>query len=129
MRVTGKPVARVPKFVKSERPSENHQPLRKLMREWTVTTPLPPRFQEGVWARIERAEAAVLTKVTLWSAFMASLAAALPRPAVAVAYVMMLFFVGVATGVWQVRNQTARLDGELGTRYVQSVDPYQKPRL
>ena len=51
----------------------------------------------------------------------------MPRPAVAVAYATVLLIAGVAAGYWQARNQTAHLDDELGTRYVQSVDPYQKP--
>ena len=45
------------------------------------------------------------------------------------AYVMVLLFVGAGTGIWQARSQTARLHDELSTRYVQTVDPYQKPRL
>lgn len=114
--------------MKPERPSENSEPLRKLMREWNVTAPLPPRFQEGVWHRIQRAESSPPeATTTLWSVFKAWLAAAMPRPAVAVTYVTVLIGAGMATGYWQAQNQTAHLDNELGTRYVQSVDPYQKP--
>jgi hypothetical protein len=118
--------------MKAELPSENSDSLRELMREWNVTAPLPPRFQEGVWRRIERAEsnAATKTTITLWSVLKAWLLAAMPRPAVAVAYVTVLLVTGMAAGYTQARNQSARLDHELGMRYVQSVDPYQKtPRL
>ena len=66
---------------------------------------------------------------TLWSAFAAWLSSVLPRPAVATVYVMVLLFVGAGTGIWQARSQSSRSQDELGTRYVQTVDPYQKPRL
>jgi len=117
------------KFMKPEHPSENSEPLRKLMREWNVTAPLPPRFQEGVWHRIECADSSVSSGAitTLWSVFKARLTAAMRRPAVAVAYLTVLLVAGMAGGYWQAQNQTAHLKDELGTRYVQSVDPYQKP--
>jgi hypothetical protein len=50
-------------------------------------------------------------------------------PAFAVAYVAALLLAGIGTGYWQTRSLTSRVEGDLGTRYVQSVDPYQKPRL
>ena len=101
------------------------------MREWRVTEPLPPRFQEGVWRKIQQAElsATPATTTTLWTVFKAWLASMLPRPAVAVAYVAALFAVGTASGYWQARSQTSRSHEQMGTRYVQAVDPYQKPRL
>lgn len=111
--------------------SENPEPLRQVMREWRVTESLPPRFQEGVWRKIQQAEssAAPATTTTLWSVFQACLASVVPRPAVAVAYVAVLFAVGTASGYWQARSRTSRSHDEWATRYVQAVDPYQKPRL
>ncbi len=111
--------------------SDHPEPLRKVMHEWRVTEPLPPRFQEGVWRKIQQAESSATpaTTTTLWSAFQAWLASVLPRPAVAVAYVAVLFAVGTASGYWQARSQTTRSHEQWGTRYVQAVDPYQKPRL
>ncbi len=109
--------------------SENPEPLRKVMREWRVTEPLPPRFQEGVWRKIQQAEvsASPAPTTTLWSMCKAWLAAELPRPGVAVAYLSILLVAGMAAGYWRAQQTTAHLDDELGTRYVQSVDPYQKP--
>lgn len=109
--------------------SENPEPLRKLLREWNVNEPLPPRFQENVWRRIEQAEisTAPIPTTTGWALVKAWLAAMLPRPALAVAYLSVLLVAGMAAGYWQARQTTAHLDNELGTRYVQSVDPYQKP--
>lgn len=125
----GPTVVRVTNFMEPE--SENPEPLRKVMREWRVTDPLPPRFQEGVWRRIHQAESSATPAAasTLWSVFMAWLTKALPRPAVAVAYVSILLVSGMTTGYWQAWQTTSRLDDQLGTRYVQAVDPYQKPRL
>ena len=109
--------------------SENPELLRKVMREWRVTEPLPPRFQEGVWRKIQQAESSATpaTTTTLWCVCRAWVAAALPRPAVAVAYLSVLLVAGMTAGYWQARQTTAHLDNELGSRYVQSVDPYQKP--
>lgn len=109
--------------------SENPEPLRKLMREWRVTEPLPPRFQENVWRKIQQTESSAMPAptTTLWSAFQSWLASAMPRPALAVAYLSVLLVAGMAAGYWQARHTTAHMDDELGRRYVQSVDPYQKP--
>lgn len=128
-RAAGRNVARVTNFMEPK--SDNPEPLRQVMREWRVTEPLPPRFQEGVWRKIQQAESskAPATTTTLWSAFKAWLVSVMPRPAVAVAYVAVLFAVGTTSGYWQARSQTSRSHDELGTRYVQAVDPYQKPRL
>jgi hypothetical protein len=109
--------------------SENPEPLRRVLRQWQVTEPLPPRFQEGVWRKIEQAEAsaAPAATTTLWTLFRTWLTTMLPRPVVAVAYLSVLLVVGMAAGYRQARQATAHLDNELGSRYVQSVDPYQKP--
>jgi hypothetical protein len=110
---------------------ENPEALRRALRKWSVNEPLPPRFQEGVWRKIQEAESSALPAVstTFWSLCRAWLNAALPRPAVATAYLLMLLFIGAGAGIWQARSQTSRLDDTLGARYVQSVDPYQQPRL
>src|SRR5437867_4316007 len=126
MRATGSYCRpRAMSVMQPELPSENPEPVRKLLREWKVNAPLPPQFAEGVWRRIERAD--VAGKPSLWVALRHWLSTAVPRPAVAVGYVTVLLVAGVATGYVQARNETVRVKGELGVRYVQSVDPYQKP--
>ena len=107
---------------------ERPDPLRKVLREWRVTEPLPPRFQEGVWRRIQQADAGATAAATTtdWTMFKAWLAMAMPRPALAVAYLSVLLIAGIAGGYWQARQRTAHVDTELGTRYIQSVDPYQQ---
>ncbi len=110
----------------------NHQPenderLHEALRQWTVDVPLPPRFQEQVWRRIAREEAR--PRPTLWARLLKVLEVSLPRPQVAYSYVAILMLVGVVGGAWAAQRQTSRLDAALGSRYVQSVDPYQKVAL
>jgi len=112
-----------------ERPSENPEPVSKVLQEWKVTTPLPPRFQEAVWRRIERAKPAPApTAPSVWTVIAHWIGTVLPRPALATAYVAVLLAVGVTAGWVQARQETARVKGELGERYVRVLDPYQTQR-
>ena len=87
-----------------------------------MKTPLPPRFTEQVWKRIERWELADMSfkdTVRHW------LEMVFGRPAFAVAYVSALFAMGLALGFRQANDKAVRLDRQLEARYVQSIDPYQ----
>jgi hypothetical protein len=106
---------------------ENDEHLRALLREWVVDAPLPPRFQEQVWQRIQRADAR--PKTALWPALLRLADVLLPRPKLAFAYAAVLLAVGVAAGSWTAQIQSSRLDTALGLRYVQSVDPYKTVAL
>ena len=106
--------------------SENPEPLRRVMREWKVTEPLPPRFQDGVWRRIEQAQ--TRQAVSPWAVVANWIATVLPRPALAASYVAVLLTIGVTAGWAQARQKTARVHDELGQRYVRVLDPYQAPR-
>ncbi len=96
--------------------------LDGVLREWRVTTPLPPRFREDVWQRVSRAE----TKVeTSWLAELVRLIeVVLPRPRVAFSFVAALCVMGVAAGSITAQLRTSHLNAALGERYVQSIDPY-----
>ena len=107
-------------------PSENPEPVRKLLQEWKVTTPLPPRFQEQVWQRIERAETQAVFSV--WAVIAHWVGTVLPRPALAASYIAVLLTIGVTVGWAQARQETARVKVELGQRYVRVLDPYLTPR-
>ncbi len=115
--------------MKPERPDNDHEPVRHVLREWSVTSPLPPRFAENVWRRIEDAEnaKAPTSDPTLWILLQRWLTVTLPRPAFAVAYSSVLLIAGLAAGYWHARVDTASWDKALETRYVQAVDPFQKP--
>ena len=105
----------------------NDERLKDALRTWSVQTPLPPRFQENVWRRIEAAERQQQVPSPL-SIFRNWLERAFARPAVAVAYVSAFALVGLTLGFKQAQSQSVNLESRLGLRYVQSVDPYQMPR-
>lgn len=113
-------------YMKSNQYPKNDEPLSKLLREWRPEISLPPRFQEQVWRRIERAEANA--KLTFWQVFTRQVEAAFRRPALAVSYVTVLLFVGLTAGYWQAQDKSAQAQAQWRTAYVQSVDPYQAPR-
>lgn len=47
-----------------ELPELNNEPLRTLLREARPAPHLPPRFQESVWRRLEKEDAAPITRPT-----------------------------------------------------------------
>ena len=102
------------------------EPLRKLLREWRTDAALPPRFQEGVWHLIDQGPQAAHTSlraiIVHWTGSL------LPRPALAVSYVVVLLAIGVTAGWAQARHDTARVKDEIGQRYVWVLDPYLAPR-
>src|SRR3974377_151809 len=102
--------------------SENDESLGRVLRRWTVDTPLPLRFQEQVWQRISRAEAQ--TAPALWSSLSHWLETILPRPQFAFSSVAIHLVAGVAAGSLAAQARTSRLETTLSARYVQSVDPF-----
>jgi hypothetical protein len=114
--------------MKTNHPRHEDAPLRALLKEWKATPSLPLSFQEQVWRRIERAEAQPIISVPLWTVWTNWIAAVLPRPALATAYVAVFLAIGATLGWAQARHETERVSGNLSARYVRSVDPYQAPR-
>src|SRR6266540_4758291 len=115
--------------MKTNEPGNQDEALRKVLKEWRTDAALPPGFQEAVWRRIERAEPAPTpTAPSVWAVIAHWIGTALPRPALATAYVAVLLAVGVTAGWAQARQETSRVKGELGERYVRVLDPYQTPR-
>jgi hypothetical protein len=107
-------------------PGNHDEALRKLLKAWRADAPLPLHFQEAVWRRIERAQATSAPPV--WSVIARWIGTVLPRPALAAAYVAILLTIGVTAGWTQARQETARVKGELGERYIRVLDPYAAPR-
>lgn len=100
----------------------NDDALRAVLKQWRVEAPLPPRFEEGVWRRIARAEAHTLAQpVRRW---LARWVVWFSRPAIATGWAALLLVAGVAAGSWHAREITTRWDRELAQRYVVSVNPY-----
>ena len=105
---------------------ESDDALRKVLKEWRSDAPLPPRFQQRVWQRIERAQTRDVPSV--WAVIAHWVGTVLPRPALAVSYVAVLLAIGVTAGWAQARQETGRVKAELGQRYVRVLDPYLTPR-
>lgn len=112
--------------MKTTEPGNQDEPLRKVLKEWRSEAPLPLRFQEQVWQRIECAQAR--TSPSVWAAIAHWVGSVLPRPALAGSYVAVLLTIGVTAGWAQARQETGRVKAELGQRYVRVLDPYQTPR-
>lgn len=106
--------------------SPEDERLSELLAEWKVEASLPPRFQEQVWNRIAKGEAA--KPVSAWIVLSGWIENTFTRPAMAVSYLAILLFAGLGAGFWQAHGKTARGDTEWRARYVQMVDPYQMPR-
>lgn len=108
------------------RPEEKTDGFERALKQWRVSAPLPPRFQEGVWRKIESVEAQARIRpgevIRRW------LESIMPRPAVAASYVGILLVLGLLAGTWQAQEQNARAEQTFERKYVQSVDPYQAPR-
>ena len=100
--------------------------LHRALREWEIHDPLPPRFQERVWQRIAREEAQ--SSINPWSLFSNWLGQLLARPSMAVSYLVLLLFSGLLAGYWQARVEQAHTLEQLGSRYVQMLDPYHMQR-
>src|SRR6266511_4779220 len=102
--------------MKTTDPGSHDEPLRKVLKEWRSDAPLPPRFQEQVWQRIERAQTPAVP--TGWAVLAHWVGTVLPRPALAASYFAVLLIIGVTAGWAQARQENARVKDELGQRYV-----------
>jgi len=105
---------------------EDNGALGKLLREWKVESPLPPRFEDHVWQRIAREELPALAG--FWTQLAHWIGSALARPSLAAGYVALLLAAGLLAGYCQARAEKGHALEMLSSRYVQMVDPYQAPR-
>ncbi|MCI0747677.1 MAG: hypothetical protein L0Y58_19910 [Verrucomicrobia subdivision 3 bacterium] len=101
--------------------------FERALARWRVNNPLPPRFQEQVWRKIEGAQAR--RRIGLGQLLRDWLKTIMPRPAVAGSYFAVVLVAGLLVGTWQAQEHNARAEQTLARKYVQSVDPYQAPRL
>ncbi len=106
-------------------PEENKDLLDRSLREWQVNdAPAAPVSGTGLGAHRRCRGGAKKPPFGQSSEDWFQLA--FSRPAVALAYALVLLFSGSGTGYWQAREKSALIEHSLGSRYVQSVDPYQK---
>jgi len=92
--------------------------LGALLRESRPSPPLPPRFQENVWRRIEKAEGPM--KAEAGATWLDVLAARVLRPRFAFAAAAALVLAGMLLGS-HAGTQMARQDSE--ARYIAVVAP------
>lgn len=109
----------------SKQDPETDRAVDQLLKQWVVKAPLPPRFQEQVWQRIGRAEAGPEVSPTFWRLLRSLLETGLSRPRFAYSYVAILVVLGLVSGAWAAQREATRINATLGSRYIQSVDPYQ----
>ena len=90
--------------------------LSRLLRGSRANPPMPPRFQQSVWRRIEAAE----DRESAAPSWLNSVVGWLMRPQLAFAVVAVLVVVGASLGV-RSGTQTARYDAQ--ARYLAAVAP------
>ena len=99
-------------------PDPKDSRLSALLRESRLAPPLPPRFQENVWKRIERSEAPAASRAA--SNWLEALAGYLLRPRFALAAAMVMIVAGSAFGV---RDGNLMARHEAQARYLAVVAP------
>jgi hypothetical protein len=110
------------------KPNQDHEQDRavdEVLKQWVVDAPLPPRFQEQVWQRIARVGAKPEPTITLWRLLRRLIETNLARPKLAYSYAAILLAVGMLVGTWAAQAQNTKMEASLGSRYLQSIDPYQ----
>jgi hypothetical protein len=92
--------------------------LRAILRQFRPDPPLPPRFQESVWCRIERARAS--SENVSWADWLDRAAGWLLRPRMALAGAAAMLLVGISIGVAQGGNLANDLAKQ---QYLAAVSP------
>ena len=95
--------------------------LGALLREAHPAPALPPRFQEGVWRRLERAERP--TKVASPLGWLEHFVRNVLRPAYATAALAAVMLAGTWFGIRDGDGQAHRAER---TRYVAAVSPFHR---
>ena len=104
---------------KNTNPDPGDAKLGTLLRAARVAPVLPPRFQEGVWRRIEDAQAPVQSAGGL--AWLDALAALVLRPRFALVTAAVLMVAGALLGVRE-GSQIVKQDAQ--ARYLATVAPH-----
>ena len=87
-----------------------------LLKEWKAEAPLPPRFQEQVWRRIQHEEVNPVPAVSPWTFLRDWIADMLPRPALAAAYIAVLLAAGAGIGWTRAQHEASRVSSQLSQR-------------
>ena len=103
----------------SPQPNTDDSKLRALLREAHPSPELPPRFQEGVWQRLERAGRR--HQETASVGLIERLVRGLFRPAFATGGLVAAMFAGVWLGVREGETRLRRVEQ---SHYVAAVSPF-----
>ena len=98
-------------------PNPDDAKLSALLKESHASEGLPPRFQEGVWRRIERQEVPADTRPQGW---LNRWAALWLRPQWVAALLAVCLLAGAVSGMRLGKERVKRLER---ARYLQSVNP------
>ena len=102
----------------------NDDELRKVLQTWKVDPKIPPNFARDVWDRIatrEQASAGSRWWVTMKELVEPGGGAKLALSAATIGLVL-----GGFTGAMEAQQQNSQIQQQLATKYVRSVDPYQR---
>jgi hypothetical protein len=108
--------------------SAEDKSLRDLLGQWKIAEPLPPRFKERVWRRIEQTAGTTTGTTTVWELWQQWLESVFARKAVALTYVTILLLAGLTAGYVNGHAHQQRWKAQLAVRYVRALDPYQRNR-
>ena len=98
--------------------------LRAFLREAHPAPSLPPRFEEGVWHRLQRAERSAKTESPL--GWLEHFVRSILRPSYATAALAVVMFAGTWFGIREGDDQARRAER---TRYVAAVSPFHRTAL
>jgi hypothetical protein len=107
--------------MKHEPESRSGDLLDETLHRWTISAPLPVRFRDQVWQRIAQSETG--PRETAWGGLTRLIEVLLPRPAIAFSCLAAFVLAGMAAGSWTAQVSNSRVDMQLSSRYVQSIDP------
>ena len=101
--------------------------LREKLAAWRIEARLPRDFQQRVWKRIDMREAA--NSDPPWLTWLGSRLISATRVSVtrlALTAVVVGLLIGTTTGVVEASRWNSAAWNRLETKYVQSIDPYQR---
>ena len=108
-----------------EDPSDSE--LREKLAAWRIEARLPHDFQQRVWKSIAVREAANVDPPWLtWLGSRLISATRVSVPRLALRAVVIGLLIGTTTGVVEASRWNSAAWNRLETKYVQSIDPYQR---
>ena len=108
-------------FVKS---NLNDDELRRVLQTWKVDPKIPRNFARDVWERIATREQA--SAGSRWWVTLKELVEPVGGAKLALSAATIGLVLGGFTGAMEAQQQNSQIQQQLATKYVRSVDPYQR---